>query len=376
MKRCPTCQKDFPDSMRFCQTDGTPLLDPTPAAETPEDPYKTVVGQPTPAEDPFKTVVGGFGDTSGGGAEQSKDNDILQLPDEPDDLMKTMVVPPEDWNKAGSSPSTASSPQAGGETPVPEPPKFSEPDLNPPAFGDLSPQPQSSTGDIFGSGGGGSGSSSSGAPPFSSPGEPNISDSPFGQPPMNSPFQSPFEQQKPSFEPPPPPSPFESPTPVPQAYKEPESPFGGSSGQTPFDQSPFAPPPPAPSAAQMGSDLFASQQPQAEWNPPPAPMQNWQNQQLGENTPFQPPGAGGQNQTLAIVSLVTGILSLICCGSYLFSIVAVVTGFMAKGKAESDSSNFGGRGMAIAGLIMGVFGLIASVLVTILWFLGAFGGRF
>ena len=39
MKRCPTCQKTFDDSMRFCQTDGTPLVDDAP----PVDPYKTMV---------------------------------------------------------------------------------------------------------------------------------------------------------------------------------------------------------------------------------------------------------------------------------------------------------------------------------------------
>jgi hypothetical protein len=222
MKRCPTCQKEFADSMRFCQTDGTPLVD-EPAAASPDDPFKTVVGQP-PADDPYKTIVGG-----GSAGEQSRDNDILQLPDEPVDPMKTMVVSPEDWKKDEPS----------SEPLMPEPPKFNEPDLNPPVFGDLSPQPKSSAGDILGSSGS---SSSSAPPPFEPLSEPKASDSPFGQPPSGSPFQSPFEQQKSSFEPPP--SPFEAPAPPspfaappPPSYKEPESPFG--SQQRPFDQSPF-----------------------------------------------------------------------------------------------------------------------------------------
>ncbi|HXH69318.1 MAG TPA: hypothetical protein VNI60_03120, partial [Pyrinomonadaceae bacterium] len=29
MKRCPTCKRTFDDSMKFCQTDGTPLVDAT-----------------------------------------------------------------------------------------------------------------------------------------------------------------------------------------------------------------------------------------------------------------------------------------------------------------------------------------------------------
>jgi hypothetical protein len=358
MKRCPTCQKEFADSMRFCQTDGTPLID-SADAEQPLDPYKTVVGQPPP-DDPFKTVVGGAG-------AQSKDNDILQLPEEPADPMKTMVVSPGDWKKDEASSAT------GSDSSMPEPPKFNEPDLNPPPFGDLSPQSSSSTGDIFGSG-----SSSTAPPPFEPPSEPKISDSPFGQPPSSSPFQSPFEQQKSSFEPP---SPFDAPAPPPQfdapkppPFKEPESPFAN---QQPFDQSPFGQP--QNPLGQATNDPFSNPSPQAEWNPPPAPVQNWQDQQLGANTPFQPPvvtGSGGQNQTLAIVSLVLGILSLPCCGWYIFGIGALITGFIAKGKADNDPGNYGGRGMALAGIIMGAISLVLGIIVTILYILGAFAGRF
>jgi hypothetical protein len=39
MKQCPVCEKTFDDSLRFCQVDGTPLVD---KAE-PVDPYKTMV---------------------------------------------------------------------------------------------------------------------------------------------------------------------------------------------------------------------------------------------------------------------------------------------------------------------------------------------
>jgi hypothetical protein len=351
MKRCPTCQKEFADSMSFCQTDGTPLVEAAEAAP-PEDPFKTIVGQPM-AEDPFKTVVGGS-------AAQSKDNDILQLPDESADPMKTMVVAPDDWKKADSSTSA-------GEMPVPEPPKFNEPNLNPPVFGDLSPQSSGSGGDILGSGG-----SYSNTPP----GEPKISDSPFGQPPSNSPFQSPFEQQKSSFEPP---SPFDAPSappfdaPKPPPFKEPESPFGNQ--QTPFDQSPFSQPQSPP--GQMGNDPFASQQPQAEWNPPPVPMQNWQDQNLGANTPFQPPPANaGQNNTLAVVSLVLGVLSFLCLG-FLGSIPAIITGYMQRNNIKNNPSEYGGGGMAMAGMILGALNLVLNVIFIAIWLMLVLsGGRF
>lgn len=346
MKRCPNCQKEFPDSMRFCQTDGTPLVETSEAAQ-PDDPFKTMVGQPTP-DDPYKTVVGG---------EPSKDNDILQLPEEPVDPMKTMVVSPEDWKKEESS--TASS-----ESSMPEPPRFNEPDLNPPVFGDLSPQPPSSTGDILGSGG--SSSSSSGSTPFEPPSEPNISDSPFGQPPSGSPFQSPFEQQKSSFEPP---SPFDAPAPPspsfdapkPPPYKEPESPFG--SQQSPYDQSPFSQP--QSPLGQASNDPFGSPSAQSDWNPPPAPVQNWQDQGLGANTPFQPPavmgGADGANKTLAIVSLVCGILSVCVCGLFT-GIPAIITGFMAKNNVDANPGEYGGRGMAMAGIILGAISIVLTIL--------------
>src|SRR4051812_34495373 len=40
MKKCPTCGKEFDDSMKFCQVDGTELVADEPAF----DPYATVVG--------------------------------------------------------------------------------------------------------------------------------------------------------------------------------------------------------------------------------------------------------------------------------------------------------------------------------------------
>ena len=84
MKRCPACDKTFADGMRFCQTDGTVLVEDVPAA----DPYKTVVGSQSdiasamPPLDPFKTIVA---------TPPRIEEDILQLPEEPD-LLKTMVV--------------------------------------------------------------------------------------------------------------------------------------------------------------------------------------------------------------------------------------------------------------------------------------------
>ena len=100
---------------------------------------------------------------------------------------------------------------------------------------------------------------------------------------------------------------------------------------------------------------FEPPAPVQEWTPPPAPDAQWQNQQIGSQTPFQPPpaGVGGQNKTLAIVSMVLGILS-ICCYTGLFTgIGALITGFLALKNIKNDPNTYGGRGMALAGMITG-----------------------
>jgi hypothetical protein len=113
-----------------------------------------------------------------------------------------------------------------------------------------------------------------------------------------------------------------------------------------------------------------------EWTPPPQPDLSWQNQEIGANTPFQMPPAGtaGQNKTLAIVSLVCGILSLICCSWFIPGIAAIVMGFIARSKANSDPANYGGAGLALGGIITGALSLVLGVIVIILYFAGALAG--
>jgi hypothetical protein len=114
---------------------------------------------------------------------------------------------------------------------------------------------------------------------------------------------------------------------------------------------------------------FGSNQPlqQNEWTPPPSPEQGWQDQGLGANTPFQPPVAGGgQNQVLPIVSLVFGILSVCCYIGPLTGIVALITGFLGMKNANNNPNQYGGKGLAIAGMVTGG---IFFVLWSLLWLL-------
>lgn len=397
MKKCPNCQKEFPDTMRFCQTDGTPLVDGVEESQ-PEDPLKTTVvrqediASSIPPADPYKTIV-----ASSSGREDS--GDLLQLPEEEFDPLKTMVAPPvgqdrpiledpkpeapkfEEIKEEIKFETPASSPFGGFSQPndplpeaskdyyqdptlaQPEPPKFSEPDLSPPSFGDLSPKqeveedlPQTVMQNPWDS------------PPKSEQ-SPFSSDSPFAKP-SETPVSSPFDAPKSPFEAPPSPfseapkSPFEASS-EPSFNQPPQSfnPPPPSLEQT--QHAPFNPPPPSfqePPANQFGAQFdqmnqgFGGNQPlqASDWTPPPSPEQGWQDQGLGTNTPFQPPVAmQGQNQTLPIVSLVFGILSVCCYISPLTGIVALVTGYMGMKNVNTDPMQYGGKGLAIAGMITG-----------------------
>lgn len=362
MKRCPTCQKEFADSMRFCQTDGTPLVE---------------VAEKAPPPDPYKTVVGGS---------IKMDDDLLQIP-EKEDPMKTMVSPmsapktdapppppppqkPISEPLANMSPPPPSPPREESkpreQSPL-QPPKFNEPNLSPPSFGDSSPSSNVSSGSL----------SKNEPPKFDSPKSdplpppPPFGSSPFSNEPGGGRSDSPFSKpstggstgsspfDKPASSPPPPPqqsSPFDKTPPPP--YKDPEPMFGGQQAPPQFNQTPFGQP-----QTPFGQQNEPFNQPfqQNEWAPPPAPVAGWQDQGLGANTPFQPPMAGGQNNTLAIVSLVCGILSICLCG-IVTGIPALITGFMAKNKADTNPAEFGGRGMALAGMITGGIGTVLGIL--------------
>lgn len=346
MKRCPTCDKTFADGMKFCQTDGTVLIADTPAA----DPYKTVVGNqsdmPAPPVDPFKTMVAGS-------AKIDDDDDLLQLPDEPD-AMKTMVVSQDEINRELKADKTGDAPPLdlppAPSAPLIEPQKGSSSDataiINSSELPNDAPQKFDSK-------------------PFQND---FSSQSPYGNT-DNLPIPSPFQDSMPpgGYQPPPI-SPFNEPkSPVKESepmYQEPREPVS----QSPFAQSPSTP---------FGNaDPFNQPMGQAEWTPPPAPVAGWQDQGLGANTPFQPPVAAiGQDKTLAIVSLVCGILSIVCCGA-IAGIPAIITGYMAKNNVDSNPNQYTGRGMALAGMILGGVSLVFSALYIIYVLLVGFSTRF
>jgi hypothetical protein len=64
--------------------------------------------------------------------------------------------------------------------------------------------------------------------------------------------------------------------------------------------------------------------------------------------------------------LVLGILSIPCCGFVVFGIGAAVTGFLAKKKADENPALYGGRGMALAGMIIGIITAVIGLILTVL----------
>ena len=93
MKKCPTCNKRFEDSMRFCQADGTPLVDDAP----PIDPYKTIVARPidTSASEPAAPSASNVPSAI---APIAEPDEVLDLPDA--DPLKTMYVSEDEMRRA------------------------------------------------------------------------------------------------------------------------------------------------------------------------------------------------------------------------------------------------------------------------------------
>lgn len=359
MKKCPTCEKTYDDNLRFCQTDGTPLVEDAP----PPDPYATMVASKDeimsamPPDDAPKEPEPVSAD---------EDDDLLDIPEE-SDSNKTMFVSDAERRDMFDEPSSQPipPPSSFGQDDLPkepkrndadtllaqpEPPKFNEPDLNPPSFGDVSsssgstPEPPASP---FGSD----------PPTFDKQPLPSDFDAPpkSDDSPFNTPIPSPFgEQMPPSYNAPSTP-PF-----APPEFKEEE--IKAEQLNTPFAEE-----------VSQGNQAVA----ESNWTPPAAPDQSLQNQEIGQNTPTQQPpvGVAGENKTLAMVSLVLGILSLFCCWFIIPGIAAVVTGFMAKNKADQNPNEYGGRGLAMGGLITGGISVLLGIIVVIIQlFFGALSG--
>jgi hypothetical protein len=95
--------------------------------------------------------------------------------------------------------------------------------------------------------------------------------------------------------------------------------------------------------------------------PPPTPA--------APTGPTPPPAAGqaGPSNGIAVAALVCGILTFVCLGP-IAGILAVIFGFIGLGKAKETGV---GRGMSLAGIILGLVGTILSIFVIVILIVAA-----
>ena len=121
--------------------------------------------------------------------------------------------------------------------------------------------------------------------------------------------------------------------------------------------------------------------PTSDWGPPQRPATPAPGAWNSGGLPQQPaPAWGGgyqqpvyvqsQQNGLAIGSLVCGILSFVCC-SVFTGIPAIVLGIMAINKEKNDPQLYGGKGMAIGGIVLGSVSILLLGLYVILLAAGA-----
>lgn len=79
-----------------------------------------------------------------------------------------------------------------------------------------------------------------------------------------------------------------------------------------------------------------------------------------------------QTSALAITSLISGILGWTLV-PWIGSLVAIITGHMARGEIRRQPERFEGDGLALAGLILG-YVMLALSLVGIIVVIAFFGG--
>ena len=60
-------------------------------------------------------------------------------------------------------------------------------------------------------------------------------------------------------------------------------------------------------------------------------------------------------------AIVLGIIGLVCCGGGIASILGIVFGFVSRSKGTTKD------GMALAGIILGFVGLVAGIIITIVF---------
>ena len=82
---------------------------------------------------------------------------------------------------------------------------------------------------------------------------------------------------------------------------------------------------------------------------------------MNDNIYQQTPPLTPQNSTMAMISMIAGIVGWVLA-PLIGSLVAIITGHMAKREIRESAGQLGGDGMATAGLVLGYLQIIPSIL--------------
>ena len=98
-----------------------------------------------------------------------------------------------------------------------------------------------------------------------------------------------------------------------------------------------------------------------------------QNQQIYQPGPGNPAMVVAPDKMLPTASLILGISSLVLFCCYLglpLGAAAAITGYIGMNNANKDPQKYGGKELAIIGMILGFISLGLTVLLFVFWVLG------
>ncbi|HVQ37065.1 MAG TPA: DUF4190 domain-containing protein [Pyrinomonadaceae bacterium] len=138
-------------------------------------------------------------------------------------------------------------------------------------------------------------------------------------------------------------------------------------------------PPPTVAYASMPPSVSPSEQPTLDYpgayKPPAVQMASPQPMQAGWNPPPPPAYASQPQKSLAVLSMVLGIVSMTigwCCYfGVLTSPIAIGLGIFSLFQMKKDPTKYGGKGMAIAGIVTGALYFVLIFLIILIYGLGA-----
>jgi hypothetical protein len=134
-------------------------------------------------------------------------------------------------------------------------------------------------------------------------------------------------------------------------------------------------PPPTVMYPSMPPSVSPSEQPTLDfpggYQPPAVQMPAQQSIQPGWNPPPPPPYGSQPQKSIAVLSMVLGIVSMTigwCCYfGVLTSPIAIGLGVFSLFQIKKDPTKYGGKGMAIAGIVAGALYFLFVALIILIY---------